>query len=104
MGDVVVPEFGPVSCAVVHTRAPATVARDLAGVEGVQSVAYMDADALIVLSRGGRAVIHERAGRFSYESINGDPLKMQTVFDSLRETGALDADGFASDADLFNHT
>ena len=41
-GDVVVPEFGIVTCAAIHTQEPAPVARDVLGLEGIDVVAYLD--------------------------------------------------------------
>jgi len=42
--------------------------------------------------------------RYRYDARDGDPLGLLPVFESLRIAGRLDADGFASDADLFAAT
>ncbi|HPD28511.1 MAG TPA: hypothetical protein PLL20_00835 [Phycisphaerae bacterium] len=100
-GDVVVPEFGMVSCAVIHTREAAEVARDVLGIEGVELTAYRDAsDNLVVLSRTGRARITHSAGRFAYRADFGDPLDLLPIYASLRAEGKVDADGFAGDGVL----
>lgn len=97
-GDVVVPEFGMVTCAVIHTREAAGVARDVLGIEGVELTAYRDeADGVVVLSRTGRARITQSTGGFAYQADFGDPLELLPIYASLRAEGKLDADGFASD-------
>jgi len=115
-GDVVVPEFGVVTCAAVHTRQPAAVARDLLGLEGVDLTAYLDrgrgrpgsqGDRIIVLSRTGRASITHSDAGFRYETLpqlTGDPLELGPVLNLLRRQGRLDADGFVSDRVLFDAT
>jgi hypothetical protein len=42
-----------------------------------------------------------RAIRYRYIMLDGDPLGLASVFNSLHAAGKLDADGFAADADLF---
>lgn len=99
--DVVVPEFGMVSCAVIHTRRPADVARDIVGIEGAELTIYRDpADGIAILSRDGRARITRSPAGFAYEAEFGDPLQLNPVYAVLRAHGKLDADGFATDADL----
>jgi len=41
-GDVVIPEFGLVTCAAIHTREPGKVAAAVVGFEGVDLAAYLD--------------------------------------------------------------
>ena len=61
VGDVVVPEFGLVSCAGVYTKSPERFARDLAAVEGVELVAFRRADGDVgVVDRDGEAVLSVR--------------------------------------------
>jgi len=105
-GDVVVPEFGMVTCAAIHTRQAPEVARDTVGIEGVELTAYCDqADSVTILSRDGRArIIRSSAGSFAYRSDFGDPLQLIPVYESLRAEGKLDAEGFAPDAALKDAT
>ncbi|MGE0479207.1 MAG: hypothetical protein AB7Q17_01925 [Phycisphaerae bacterium] len=74
--DVVIPTFGQVSCAAVYTRAPAVVAHDLVGVEGVELACYRDGAAVVVLSRDGRARITRSTDTYRYSAIAGDPLRL----------------------------
>ncbi len=100
-GDVVVPEFGMVTCAAIHTREPAAVARDVLGIEGVDLTAYRDADdRLVILSRDGRARIVRSPAGFAYQVDFGDPLELLPVLADLRAKGKVDADGFVSDLAL----
>lgn len=99
--DVVVPEWGMVSCAAIHTHHPGPVAEDVVSLEGVELSTYLDAerDVIVVLSRAGRAEISLSGERYTYRAQRGDPLRLLPV---LRRIGALDPDGrggSASDQD-----
>lgn len=74
--DVVIPTFGQVSCAAVYTRAPAAVAHNLVGVEGVELACYRDQDAVVVLARDGRARITRTPDAYHYAATAGDPLRL----------------------------
>ncbi|MFN0137214.1 MAG: hypothetical protein ACKVS9_13985 [Phycisphaerae bacterium] len=101
--DIVVPEWGPVSCAVVHTRVPERVARDAVGFEGVELAAYRDeSGAVIVVGRDGDGRIEHKDGKFRYSSRRGDPLNLLPILDRLRQ-GSGD-DGFIDDAILLRAT
>ncbi len=124
IGDVVIPEFGLVSCAVAYSKSPARFARDMAAVEGVELVAFRRADGGVgVVDRVGEAIVMARVSgdssvphpsaslkdgapggdgalAFQYDVLRGDPLRLGGVFEQLRSDGAVDADGFVSDADL----
>src|SRR5262249_28051058 len=85
--DVLGPEFGPVTCAAIHTHQPARVARDVIGIEGVQLVAYLEkaTDQIVILSREDEArIVRTGDGRFQYKAIHGDPLRILPVLGSLR--------------------
>lgn len=109
-GDVVVPEFGVVTCAVAHTHEPAAVARDLAGAEGIELVAYREHDGaesreqIVVLNQNGRATITRRGEGYHYSVLRGDPLKLKPILNSLRQNIDGDADGFIEDRALFDVT
>ncbi len=125
--DVVIPEFGLVSCAVMYSNSPGRLARDLAAVEGVELVAFRFPDGAIgVVDRGGEAIVTARglngmsvphpsaslrdgaaspgddAGAllFRYDVLRGDPLRMVEEFNRLKSRGKVDSDGFVRDADL----
>jgi len=104
-GDVVVPEFGMVTCAAIHTHSPARVARDVVGLEGIELTMYRsEDDRVVVVGRRGIANISQRAGRFRYQCEFGDPLKLQAILDQLRIRGEIDGDGFVEDRVLFEAT
>ncbi len=108
-GDVVVPEFGVVSCAAIHTREPARVAGDVVRIRGIELAAYLDrrpdgAERVVVLSKVGRASLTRAEAGFRYEPEVGDPLRMADVLARLRDRGKLDADGFVADRVLFEAT
>ncbi len=110
--DVVVPEFGMVSMAAIHTKDPARVAGDVLGIEGMEISAYPDGDELMVLSRDGRAHITCRcdAGArpkptaFRYQCEFGDPLALWPTLSQLSKQGSMDGDGFIDDRVLFEAT
>lgn len=98
--DVIVPEFGTVTCAAVHTLRPAAVARDLVSVEGVELAAHLNDDGEVVVhSRDGLARIQRRDDRYRYIADSGDPLALGDIQAGLLARGAIDAEGFVSDAD-----
>jgi hypothetical protein len=102
-GDVVVPEFGMVTCAVIHTHERQEVARDVLGIEGMELTAYRDpADRVIVLSRTGRAAITRSAAGLSYQPDFGDPLELMPILAALRQQGKLSPDGFVDDSQLIS--
>jgi hypothetical protein len=102
--DVVIPEFGMVSCAAIHTQSPARVAHDVVDVEGVELAAYPENDQIIVLSLHGHAVISRRDESFRYQMLEDDPLELKTVLDQLTKSGQVGADGFVADHVLFEAT
>lgn len=104
-GDVVVPEFGAVSCAAIHTRSPERVARDVIGFEGVALAAFRAEDGAIrVVARDGEAAIRRRDEHLSYVTLRGDPLRLTAALAALRAAGKVDADGFVADRDLRDAT
>ena len=103
VGDVVLPEFGVVTYAGIHTLNPPAVAGDVVGIEGVDLAAYMNAsDQIVVLSRTGRATITKRGQRFRYEPEFGDPLRLAKIIETLRGGNGVDPDGFVDDGALFD--
>lgn len=104
-GDVVVPRYGPVTCAALYTRSPAQAAADTIALEGVELAFFQEGDAIIALGRdGARARIEQRDGRYRYTPGHGDPLALLECIERLRQAGHVDADGFIDDHALFNAT
>lgn len=104
-GDVVVPEFGIVTYAAIHTRQPAAVARDVVGIDGVTLAAWPDGDdRVLVRSRDGLAAITRSGEQYCYRCEYGDPLGLLPVLERLRNEGAADASGCAVDASWFTAT
>lgn len=117
--DVAIPSYGLVAFAAIYCQPEAieTIAEELRGIEGADVIVSRDpdgndhgrADLKAVIRAAGSAATAELAWsldgrRYRYAALNGDPLGLVPVFDSLRAAGKLDADGFASDADLFAAT
>lgn len=104
-GDVVVPEFGVVTCASIYTRQPASVARDLIGVEGIELTVYQDERGdVIVLGRDGSACITRTDTGYRYVPQSGDPLQLKPILDALAQRGAINPDGSVEDRVLFEAT
>lgn len=105
-GDVVVPQFGVVTCAAIHTHEPVAVARDVVGAEGVDLAACLAPSGEVrVFSRdGGEARITRRRNAYHYHALAGDPLQLTPILARLREAGRIDADGFIDDETLFQAT
>lgn len=94
--DVIIPDFGLVSCAAVSTRQPARVAECLAKVEGVDLAIYPDAGAFTVLDADGQARVETGPnGRYRYVVARGDPLRLLPIIEKMKQQGLLDADGWA---------
>lgn len=119
--DVVVPEFGVVTCAAIYTQRAADVARDVIGIDGIEHTMYIDsAGDVVVQDREGvariRAIVESAAEfettpserpiatRLRYQCERGDPFKLLPVIDELRRSGQVDADGFIDDRVLFDAT
>lgn len=100
--DVFVAEFGLISCAALYTPSAARVAGDVVRAEGVELAMYRDGDAVVVLSRAGRARITRGDGGYRYSAEVGDPLALAPIIAQL--AGRLDAAGTIDDAALFAAT
>ncbi len=103
--DVVVPEFGLVTCAAIYTQSPQQVATDVLGIEGMALSTYEDDEGnVMVLSRTGKAKISNRNDRFKYQVFRGDPLELKPTLQQLDEQGKIDQYGFVSEQDWFEAT
>lgn len=117
--EVAIPSYGLVAFAAIYCRPEAIekIAEDLRGIEGADVIVSRLADGSV----DGRANLEARiraaasqasaelawssdGKKYRYTAHDGDPLGLLPIFDSLRAAGKLDADGFASDADLFAAT
>jgi len=100
--DVVFVRFGLVTFASFSTQQPAVLAHDLIAAEGVELASFVEKEAVVVLGKGGQlAKIHRGRGEYyKYETINGDPLKIKSLLDSIKG----DSNGFNSADDLLNAT
>lgn len=104
--SVVLPQFGLVGCAVLFTRESneARLAAVLAGVTGVDFIAYETNELVHIVSRDGAARIERRGGRYRYIAERGDPLGVAASMRELTAQGKADGDGFIEDADWFAAT
>jgi len=102
-GDVVVPLFGLLDAARLHTADAATRARAIAALRArpeIELVAARDGDSLTVYAGPASARIRCSAtgsgpARYSYEPITGDPLQLTAACANLRAAGRMDDEGFA---------
>ncbi len=103
--DVVVPEYGIVTCAGVYTGIPNVVAHALVSVDGVDLVAYLDQkdDQVVICDESGTAKISKLGDKYCYKPVSGDPLQLAGVLERLRAEGK-GRDGFFSDDELFAAT
>jgi len=101
---VAIPAFGLCGYAAIYCSAEEAipeVAAALVELEGVDFSIYSDGGAVMVQGTNGRARIElkEQSGTklYRYDDLAGDPLRLAPLAHRLRETGALDAEGFAPD-------
>lgn len=104
--DVVVPRFGLVGDACLYTREEnrEAVAQALASLEGVDFSAYAKEGACVVEGALGRAAITRDGGRYRYEMLSGDPLKLGAIIAGMQRRDEIDAEGYADDAAWFAAT
>jgi len=102
--DVIVPEFGLISCAGIYTLAPSRVAGDIVRADGVELAMYRDGDGVVVRSRDGRARITRGDDGYRYAPSFGDPLELQPIIARLEADGHVSAGGCIDDAALFAAT
>jgi hypothetical protein len=103
-GDVVVPEFGMVSCGYVYTQSAAKVAKDALEISGVELSAYMDGETLVVQRADGLARIQHSPKGFRYVAETGDPLELKPILARLATSGGVDGEGYVDDRLLFDAT
>jgi hypothetical protein len=109
--QVVLPAFGLIGFAALncHAGVESTVAEALVSLEGIDFSLYRESSSAInVKGSRGSARIHQRGGAgelsYRYELIEGDPLQLAPVMNSLRDDGLLNADGYADAATWTDRT
>jgi hypothetical protein len=108
---VAAPAFGLCGYAAVYCADetdPAEVADALTTLEGVDFSLHREGESAVVVrgARGTARITREQNGhaRYAYEQLTGDPLQLDGVQRALRDSGQLDARGYASDADWYART
>lgn len=115
--SVVLPKHGLVGSSVLFTQPQnrARVAEVGAATTGVDFAAYLskqggaeqggaDENTIEMVSRRGRARMLRNGDRFKYEDAGGDPLKLAAIIETMKASGVMDANGFASADDWFRAT
>ncbi len=99
---------GLISTGYVYTAREAEAAASIAGLRGVELCAYEAGGIAHVTGRNGHARVERRGDasgwRYRYETDSGDPLAMVPVIRAMKDSGLLDADGFADDREWFTAT
>jgi hypothetical protein len=90
--DVVVPRFGLVGDACIYTRPEncEPLAEALRALEGVDFTVYSEGEEVHVVGARGRAKISTRGELYRYEIVEGDPLALGGILETLREEGCVD--------------
>ena len=109
--SVCVPAFGLCSYAAAYCSTDEIVP-DVAGAlvdePGVDFVVYRDGGGVVVAGEDGSARIEKRGtnggSSYRYASINGDPLKLNSIATALKNDGGMDAEGFGKDGLWFEKT
>lgn len=105
--SVVLPKHGLVGSSMLFTQPQnrARVSEVSAATTGVDFAAYQfDENTIELISRRGRARVLRNGERFKYEDAGGDPLKLAAIIETMKTSGVMDADGFASADDWFAAT
>jgi len=98
--DVVYVRFGLVTYASFATNRPGELAGDLVDCQGVELASYAQGDAVVVLAGGKqKAIVRRKDGRYRYEAVSGDPLRMKEIVGRLA-----DKDGFCGAEELLTAT
>jgi len=101
--DVVVPAYGLMGFFAVYCEPNqrASLARDLASLEGADFVAYAEGDRVFVENAKGHARLEWKpdGSAYRYRPESADPLALGEILSGLAQQKKLDADGWGSDAD-----
>ncbi|MBS1790619.1 MAG: alkaline phosphatase family protein [Acidobacteria bacterium] len=110
--SVVLPKHGLVGASMMFTQPQnrARLAEVGAATTGVDFAAYLseqggaDENTIELISRRGRARVRKDGERYKYEDAGGDPLKLTAIIEAMKNSGMMDASGFASEDDWFAAT
>jgi len=103
--SVVLPKHGLVGSSMLFTQpgSRARVAEASAMAEGVDFAVYLQAgaagandDTIELVSRRGHARVQRNGDQYKYEALNGDPLRLAAIIETMNASGVMDANGFAS--------
>lgn len=99
--DAVYIRFGLETYASFAAFKPADLAADVIGCKGVELASYVEGGNVVVLGAdGSRATIRRKAGRYGYEAVQGDPLRLKDILARLQA----DSDGTYDAAELLKAT
>jgi hypothetical protein len=96
--DVVLELNGLVTYLGIDTLRPRQLCDALLAAPQVEQAIYLEGDHVLIRTRGGSAAVDCRRGAVRYRPISGDPLGYAPVIASMRQRGAIDGDGYATDA------
>lgn len=108
--SVVLPKHGLVGSSMLFTQVGnrARVAEAGAAAEGVDFAVYQPAEtngnSIELISRRGRARVLRDGDRYKYEALNGDPLRLAAIIETMKQRGAMDAGCYASAEDWWQAT
>lgn len=101
---------GLISTAYLYTHRPGDVANALRDMPGLDFSVYRDVDGVAEGSSGvrvtgaaGAALIERTADgvRWRYRMLTGDPLRLDTIVQTLSRSGRMDSEGWATDSIWF---
>jgi len=102
--DIVIDTEGLVTYVGIHTLDPSVVADILLKLPQTELALYMQGERVIVRNASGAAAIEKKRGKLRYVPIDCDVLGYQPVIDTLKKSGKIDAQGFATDEVWFEAT
>ncbi len=101
--EVVVPAYGLMGFFAVYCEPGqrASLAHDLASLEGADFVAYAEGDRVLVENAQGHARLEWKpdGSAYRYQPESADPLALGSIVLGLKQLKKLDAEGWGSDAD-----
>ncbi len=100
--SVVLPRYGLVGSSELYTAPQnrSRLAEVCAQIEGVDFAVYPSTDNSIeLISRRGRARLLRDGDKFGYQALDGDPLALAPIIDTMKRRGVTDDRGFAARED-----